>query len=146
MTERSRRAPDLAVLALAGVIVAAAAALPPPAPGAAGLSIHGMTMASTCILHVLTGMDCPFCGMTRSMVALFHGRLAESSDFHPLGPALGLFLLLQIGYRIFRLLPRAPSAGWERLNPSWRMAPFYVLTAGVAAAWFVKMGMAAAGW
>lgn len=33
-------------------------------------------------------IDCPFCGMTRSFVALAHGDLAAALRFHPAGPLL----------------------------------------------------------
>jgi hypothetical protein len=36
------------------------------------------------VFHV----DCPFCGMTRSFVALAHGEVFAAFRFHPAGPLL----------------------------------------------------------
>jgi hypothetical protein len=33
-------------------------------------------------------IDCPFCGMTRSFVALAHGEVSSAFRFHPAGPLL----------------------------------------------------------
>jgi hypothetical protein len=38
-----------------------------------------------CPLRTLTGVPCPFCGMTRACVALVHGHVASSLAFNPAG-------------------------------------------------------------
>jgi hypothetical protein len=38
-----------------------------------------------CPLRTLTGVPCPLCGMTRSVVAAMHGHLFESLRFNPAG-------------------------------------------------------------
>jgi hypothetical protein len=38
-----------------------------------------------CPLRALTGIPCPFCGMTRACVAAVHGHLATSLAFNPAG-------------------------------------------------------------
>jgi hypothetical protein len=59
---------DSKVLAACLVVVMSALILPSPEPGASGVKVAGIAMPSTCILHLTTGMDCPFCGMTRSQI------------------------------------------------------------------------------
>jgi Protein of unknown function (DUF2752) len=49
-----------------------------------------------CLLHRVTGIPCLLCGMTRSMAATAHGRLAEAFRLHLLGPPLFAVLLLGI--------------------------------------------------
>lgn len=44
----------------------------------------------SCIFHWLTGWDCPGCGMTRSLIALYLWSPHWSFYFHPLGPAIGV--------------------------------------------------------
>src|SRR6185436_12413139 len=44
-----------------------------------------------CPMRTLTGIPCPFCGMTRSVVAAAHGHLLESLAFNPLGIAVLAF-------------------------------------------------------
>lgn len=41
-----------------------------------------------CPLHFLTGLNCPFCGAQRMIVALAHGQLAEAFWLNP-GLAIG---------------------------------------------------------
>jgi len=41
-----------------------------------------------CPLRSTTGIPCPFCGMTRSVVAAAHGHLVQSLSFNPLGIAI----------------------------------------------------------
>ncbi len=52
------------------------------------LSIGSADLGATCTFHRLTSKNCPFCGSTRSMVALFDGRLRDSWRSHPLGISL----------------------------------------------------------
>lgn len=51
------------------------------------------------ILHV----DCPACGLTRSLIHLAHGHWSDSFRLHRLGPLLALTLILQIPYRLLAL-------------------------------------------
>jgi hypothetical protein len=37
-----------------------------------------------CVFHQLTGLPCVTCGMTRSAIAFFHGRLIEAWNWNPL--------------------------------------------------------------
>jgi hypothetical protein len=48
---------------------------------------------SLCPFKVITGLPCPGCGMTRSVVALLHGDLAVSAYYHPLGLPFVLAML-----------------------------------------------------
>ena len=42
----------------------------------------------TCPLHWLTGLDCPFCGAQRMVLALLHGNVVEAFWLNP-GLAVG---------------------------------------------------------
>lgn len=42
-----------------------------------------------CPFHWLTGLNCPFCGAQRMLVALWHGQLAEAFWLNP-GLAVGV--------------------------------------------------------
>jgi hypothetical protein len=46
----------------------------------------GRPVPPLCFFHQATGLDCPFCGMTRSFVASMHGEAAAAFGFHPAGP------------------------------------------------------------
>ena len=51
---------------------------------------HGLPW---CAIKICTGVDCPGCGMVRSISALVHGRFLESFRFHPLGFVVAGFLV-----------------------------------------------------
>lgn len=70
----------LALGALATLTLAAAMA-----PGVAG---------PACPLRAATGHMCPFCGMTRSFVALFEGDVGGSFAAHPGGPILAVAMIV----------------------------------------------------
>jgi hypothetical protein len=82
---------DLALGGLAAAQLGFAAWLRP-----AGDSVSladGRPLGGMCLVHNLFGVDCPFCGMTRSFVALAHGEVGKAFEFHPAGPLLFLAMI-----------------------------------------------------
>ena len=63
-----------------------------------------------CPLRSLTGIPCPFCGMTRACVAAVHGHLGASLSFNP-GGVLIVLLALAALLRP-QLLARARPPTW----------------------------------
>lgn len=61
-------------VALAGVVVAAFC-LDPDRPLPFDL----------CLFHQLTGLPCPFCGLTRAFCHALHGQWSQSLAYHPAG-------------------------------------------------------------
>jgi hypothetical protein len=59
----------------------------------AGLTDSGDTWLPICPLRAMTGLDCPGCGMTRSVRALTQGDLGLAAD-HNLLLVVGLPLLI----------------------------------------------------
>ena len=57
-----------------------------------------------CPLRTVTGIPCPFCGMTRSVVAIVHGHLGASLRFNPGGIVIvALAIALVAGWRTERV-------------------------------------------
>lgn len=81
---RLHRCLELRPAHVAGLVLLAGIVLPPDV--AAGGPV-------VCPFRLLTGLPCPGCGLTRSLVCLLHGDLASSIAFHPLGPLVALVLL-----------------------------------------------------
>jgi hypothetical protein len=50
------------------------------------LTLAGQDLGAGCAFRSSTGADCPFCGMSRSFVALADGSVTDSFSFHLLGP------------------------------------------------------------
>ena len=46
-----------------------------------------------CPFHWLTGLDCPFCGLTRSLFALAKGRWQEALGLNALTPLAAIMLV-----------------------------------------------------
>lgn len=89
------------LLALAGLIVLFL--LPPDGVG-----------MILCPLKNLGGLDCPSCGLTRSVSSLLHLDFSRSLAYHPLG-TLALFGLLLIAF---------PRRYTEKVNESKRFSSF----------------------
>ena len=96
----------LVVLIVCGGILLSAALL---TPSNEDLKIGPLTLPSICMLKNTTGVPCPGCGLTRSIVAAVDGDWRESFTYHRLGPLVVGFLVLQLLYRL----------SWMGL-PSWR--------------------------
>ncbi|MEZ5216028.1 MAG: DUF2752 domain-containing protein [Ilumatobacteraceae bacterium] len=80
----------------------------PTVGGALRLLEHGPVL---CPIRRVTGLPCPTCGMTRSVLALVRGDLVASVAAHPAGP------ILAVGLPLIRLSPRARAwarARWEQ--------------------------------
>ena len=81
--------------ARAGEVRAVAAGMITVAAVYPALPVHP---AIACPLRAATGIPCPFCGMTRAVVAAVHGHLETSLAFNPGGIvvlALAVVLLLR---------------------------------------------------
>lgn len=51
-----------------------------------GIELAGRQLGAACLFQGWTNVPCPFCGLSRSMVALAHGGLRQAFSCHPLGP------------------------------------------------------------
>jgi hypothetical protein len=76
---------------------------------------------SVCPFAVVSGLPCPGCGLTRSVVTLLQGRLADSWHFHPLGPVLVVLATAHAGRRL-----AARQWSSKVTACSWSSTPAYV--------------------
>lgn len=98
-------------------------------PSAENLKIGPLTLPSICMLRNTTGIPCPGCGLTRSVVAAVYGDWRGSFDYHRMGPLVVGFLMLQMLYRLAWIgIPkhRAPIHRVGRLL-DWTLIPLMVL-------------------
>ena len=100
LTLDQKLAPHLVVLVICAGILFIASVLNPAHPGNPSLSLFNLTFPDTCSFHNLTGLPCPGCGLTRSLVAAVHGDVPGSLAFHRLGLLTLLYILLQFLYRM----------------------------------------------
>ncbi|HVM90207.1 MAG TPA: DUF2752 domain-containing protein [Puia sp.] len=59
-------------------------------------SSHLETAQSLCPFKMLTGLPCPGCGITKSMVFLYEGNLHKSFYYHLFGPFVCSFCVIAI--------------------------------------------------
>lgn len=59
---------------------------------------HGLAEGGPgCPFRNATGVDCPFCGMTRATLAMGGGDFGRALHFHPLAPLVVLGVLALLG-------------------------------------------------
>lgn len=93
------------------VVVAVAVAVPAALLRVSGdgVLVGGEPLGALCWLRELIGIGCPFCGMTRSMIALVHGDIVASLAFHPGGILIATLLVAGVGGALAAaVLGRAP--------------------------------------
>jgi hypothetical protein len=99
-TAATRRRYHWAWLLFALVVLAVATALQVPQES---VTIAGAPLPEICLSRRLFGLDCPGCGLTRSVVSLAHGQVARAWRFNPAGLLWFAALLWQLPYRAVQL-------------------------------------------
>jgi hypothetical protein len=93
--DRSVQTVDAHHLRAAGAAMLGIAAIRPLLP---------VGLGPPCPLRTLTGIPCPFCGMTRSVTAVVHGHLGASLALNPAGiVAVLLAIALLLAWRVRRI-------------------------------------------
>ena len=108
-------------------------------PDPRGVGTHEQLLVWPCNFHVLTGLPCPFCGMTTAFAFMARGQVREVLLAQPVG-ALGfvvcvLMLPVSIGAAlsgkdVLGALARLP---WDRLS--------WAIVAMLAIAWIFKLAL-----
>src|ERR1043165_4761974 len=75
-------------------------ALSVAAIGAAQLCASTVHFGMPCFFHRMTGIPCPGCGLTRSVLALLQGHVHDSIRLHPFGPLAFLTLVAALATAI----------------------------------------------
>ncbi len=74
--------------------------LSPPRPGSPYLHFGHIPIPDTCSFRNLTGLPCPGCGLTRSIVEAMHDNFQASLTYHRLGLLTLAYIWLQFFYRL----------------------------------------------
>ena len=79
-----------------------------------------------CLMHRLTGLPCPGCGLTRSITCITHGELSKAAAYHPFGLVIWVLLVAMTAYSVLpRTLRRAVSEAAvrndEAIRPAYRL-------------------------
>lgn len=133
---RSLRQYHQAVLALSLVVIVLAVCL--NTVNTRQVALPGLAqypLPEICQSKRLLNLDCPGCGLTRSFIHFFHGRLAASFAMHRFGWLLAGLTLLQIPYRLAAL---ATPSGLP-LGTIFPKSLGYGLLALLAVNWLLKL-------
>ena len=76
---------------------------------------EGLPMPSMCMSKSLFDVDCPGCGLTRSLLCFFQGDLARSLALHRIGWIMALAVIVQFPYRIAALIRKQDYPLGKRL-------------------------------
>lgn len=99
---REPAAPHLVILVASSAILLSALVLFPVDPGET-LSVGGLALPDVCLLRQTSGLPCPGCGLTRSLVSAAHADWLGSLDHHRLGLLVLAYLALQCMARLWWL-------------------------------------------
>jgi hypothetical protein len=137
--KNTRREGDLTahwvVLFFCAGIMLGGVVLSPPHPGSPYLHIGHIPIPDICSFKNLTGLPCPGCGLTRSIVAGMHGDFRASLMYHRLGLLTLAYICLQFLYRLIAIVvqplkERAFGSGKILNRGIIVLAVFYVLNWG----------------
>jgi hypothetical protein len=74
--------------------------LSPPTPENPSLKLGNFPFPGTCIFNRATGLPCPGCGLTRSIVSAVHGDMKTSFKYHRMGILVLSYISLQLVFSI----------------------------------------------
>ena len=103
-TRRGRREDTAQVAALSGVLGIGLV-----------LAFTSLELPLICPLRTLTGVPCPFCGMTTGTVATLRGNLTPAVQANPFGPLVPVGASWGILDRIRRIVKNRPRRVWSQL-------------------------------
>ena len=75
-------------------------------------------MPRLCIWYRLTGTDCPFCGLIRSLFAMAHGSFTRAMEYHPFGPLVFSAVIFVLGGSLYAWFTgkASPALTWLERN------------------------------
>jgi hypothetical protein len=71
---------------------------------------------SFCTIKLFTGLPCPTCGMTKSIVYFYDGNFKKSLDYHLFGPFLVIFCIFFIIKNIFYKKATSTYLSYRNIN------------------------------
>ena len=107
--------PHLVIFVACFCILAGAFIIRPADFATNHLKLGGISLPQTCVFRNLTGLPCPGCGLSRSIVAAAHGDVGMSLMHHRLGLLTLFYVILQFMYCLGLIV--VPKR-WNRVFPS----------------------------
>lgn len=77
------------------------------------IKLFGFSIRGFCLIRILFGVDCPFCGVTRAVYSILNLNLKESLHYHPLGLFVFFTTVVVLCYFIVAVLfPTVIKKSW----------------------------------
>lgn len=73
---------------------------------------EGTNRFGFCLFRWITGIDCPACGITRSVAALCSGDVSTAFHAHSIGPVVFCLMCLIVSYLTCTLLQNGRGLDW----------------------------------
>lgn len=67
-----------------------------------------------CLFRWVFGVDCPGCGITRSVMALLNGDVIGAFRLHPAGPLVVSLIAIIVAYLLLALFTRFRGLEWRK--------------------------------
>lgn len=126
------------MLILACVVVASACLFRVPNNDRVELAgLEGVPMPSMCMSKSVWGVECPGCGLTRSLLCFFQGDLANSLALHRVGWIIAIAVVLQFPYRIVALARKQDHPLGKRLPAIFGYALIFILVGNWVVGFFL---------
>ena len=107
---RGNRVEAVAVLVIATAVLVTARLL---TPNPEGCGTHEQLLVIPCAFRWLTGLPCPFCGMTTAFALMARGEVLAALSAHVLGPLLYAATWLLAANAVVALMRGTPALpGW----------------------------------
>lgn len=68
------------------------------------IQILGFSVHNFCLIKTLFGIECPVCGVTRSVLNTMHFNFSRAFLYHPLGPLITFLIILNFIYFLLTVL------------------------------------------
>jgi hypothetical protein len=101
------------------------------------IPVLNVPLPPLCAMKRYTGVDCPGCGLTRSFIALGHGRWSEALAYNPAGPLWFAIIAGQLPWQWLQL--RRLKQGKEEWNLGlWGQAVLGIGMLALIGQWLVR--------
>lgn len=100
--------PNIVILIVCSAILGGALVGQVSPLGNSRVRVGGTALPDICMFRAYTGLPCPGCGLTRSLIAAAHGKIRRSFSLHRLGLITLLYVLLQFALNLgYIMIPKS---------------------------------------
>lgn len=92
--------PNIVILIVCSAILGGALVGQVSPFGYSQVEVGGIALPDICMFRAYTGLPCPGCGLTRSLIAAAHGKIRRSFSLHRLGFITLLYVLFQFALNL----------------------------------------------